>query len=384
MKIGRNKPCWCGSNKKYKHCHLGRDKQAPIDKGTVMKEMNSFNSKKFCSVPEVMKTECSKKIIKAHSVSKGSSLKAIAEDGHVYTTFKTNHDFSVSKIVRPKKVGINQASVFTGFCSNHDKQIFAPIEDDAFNKSAYHCFLVAYRSLCRELFVKESAANTFSFAQQLDKGKSLSEQVMIQQMAKYYGSNNDLTTGDLQYLKQKLDQMFTAGAYDDLHHLVVELEHPARVMTSAVLGYTDWSGVKDFRNHVEIGPKQLNNITAPNVLEKVWDLFKDKEPYDKLNWTLVDFFSIKQNLICPDRPYFNYQKVTAIYNHLNFIGFHPDSNTHIERRFIAAMSDLGHASIASFADNLFSIDEDFVIKTRAAYEYLGVRTKVHQVRVENA
>lgn len=238
MKIGRNKPCWCGSNKKYKHCHLGRDKQAPVDKGTVMKEMNSFNSKKFCSVPEVMKTECSKKIIKAHSVSKGSSLKAIAEDGHVYTTFKTNHDFSVSKRVRPKKVGINQASVFTGFCSNHDKHIFAPIEDDAFNKSAYHCFLVAYRSLCRELFVKESAANTFSFAQQLDKGKSLSEQVMIQQMAKYYGSNNDLTTGDLQYLKQKLDQMFTAGAYDDLHHLVVELEHPARVMTSAVLGYT--------------------------------------------------------------------------------------------------------------------------------------------------
>lgn len=146
----------------------------------------------------------------------------------------------------------------------------------------------------------------------------------------------------------------------------------------------DWSGVKDFRNHVEIGPKQLNNITAPNVLEKVWDLFKDKEPYDKLNWTLEDFFSIKQNLIYPDRPYFNYQKVTAIYNHLNFIGFHPDSNTHKERRFIAAMSDLGHASIASFADNLFSIDEDFVIKTRAAYEYLGVRTEVHQVRVENA
>lgn len=48
------------------------------------------------------------------------------------------------------------------------------------------------------------------------------------------------------------------------------------------------------------------------------------------------------------------------------------------------MSDLGHASIASFADNLFSIDEDFLIKTRAAYEYLGVRTEVHQVRVENA
>ncbi|MCG9633118.1 SEC-C metal-binding domain-containing protein [Vibrio sp. Isolate30] len=46
MKLGRNEPCWCGSKKKYKRCHLGRDKQAPVDKGTIMKEMNSFNSKK--------------------------------------------------------------------------------------------------------------------------------------------------------------------------------------------------------------------------------------------------------------------------------------------------------------------------------------------------
>lgn len=23
--LGRNDPCWCGSGKKYKHCHLVRD-----------------------------------------------------------------------------------------------------------------------------------------------------------------------------------------------------------------------------------------------------------------------------------------------------------------------------------------------------------------------
>jgi len=26
-KIGRNDPCWCGSGKKYKHCHYKLDKQ---------------------------------------------------------------------------------------------------------------------------------------------------------------------------------------------------------------------------------------------------------------------------------------------------------------------------------------------------------------------
>ncbi|HFT8046801.1 TPA: SEC-C metal-binding domain-containing protein [Klebsiella pneumoniae] len=26
-KIGRNDSCWCGSGKKYKKCHLGREKE---------------------------------------------------------------------------------------------------------------------------------------------------------------------------------------------------------------------------------------------------------------------------------------------------------------------------------------------------------------------
>ena len=26
-KLGRNDPCWCGSQKKYKHCHMEMDAQ---------------------------------------------------------------------------------------------------------------------------------------------------------------------------------------------------------------------------------------------------------------------------------------------------------------------------------------------------------------------
>lgn len=26
-KLGRNSPCWCGSGKKYKKCHLARDRE---------------------------------------------------------------------------------------------------------------------------------------------------------------------------------------------------------------------------------------------------------------------------------------------------------------------------------------------------------------------
>lgn len=27
IKPARNQPCWCGSNKKYKHCHLETDEK---------------------------------------------------------------------------------------------------------------------------------------------------------------------------------------------------------------------------------------------------------------------------------------------------------------------------------------------------------------------
>jgi membrane-bound inhibitor of C-type lysozyme len=118
VKIGRNKPCWCGSEKKYKRCHLNRDTQNPVNQGEIHKQLNSFYAKKTCSVPISLKHECSKKIIKAHSISKSSSLKEIAEDGHVLTTFKSASMSGSNFTIKPKRIGINQASTFTGFCSH--------------------------------------------------------------------------------------------------------------------------------------------------------------------------------------------------------------------------------------------------------------------------
>jgi hypothetical protein len=128
-----------------------------------------------------------------------------------------------------------------------------------------------------------------------------------------------------------------------------------------------------------IGPKELNNIEPPNVLMKIWDIFKTLPPYDKCASDIEDFFGLKENLIFPGQPYYNHQKITGIYNMLNTLGYYPDSKVHKERRFVAAVSDTGHASIASFCQLLISNDESFIKKTRAAYEYLGVPTKALHV-----
>jgi len=146
----------------------------------------------------------------------------------------------------------------------------------------------------------------------------------------------------------------------------------------------EWNGIKSYRESVGIGPKELNNIEPPKVIEKIWDAVKVKLPKnDQIN-SLEDFFQIRINPIYPDRPYHLHQKVTGVYNMLNTLGYFPDSKVHKERRFIAALSDNSHASMASFCNLLLSRDENFVKKVRAVYEYLGVQTEVRQVTVSNA
>lgn len=145
----------------------------------------------------------------------------------------------------------------------------------------------------------------------------------------------------------------------------------------------NWNAIKSFRESIGIGPKQLNNIEPPNVIERIWDIFKIKIPENNQIKNLDDFFNISVNLVYPDKPYHLHQKVNSMYNMLNTIGYFPDSNIHKERRFVAALSDNSHASMASFCNLLLSRDEFFVKKVRAVYEYLEVPTEVILVTVSN-
>ena len=128
-------------------------------------------------------------------------------------------------------------------------------------------------------------------------------------------------------------------------------------------------------------PKELNNLEPPQILNKIWHKFKSVHPFDKVCGDIDDFFRLKTNPIYPERPYFKHEKVHSVYNMLNSLGYYPDSKVHKERRFVAAMSDNSHASMASFCNVLLSRDENFVKKVTAAYEYLELPTIVIHVNV---
>ncbi|MFK1041169.1 hypothetical protein ACIUV2_19590 [Pseudomonas aeruginosa] len=141
--------------------------------------------------------------------------------------------------------------------------------------------------------------------------------------------------------------------------------------------------VEKLREHTGLGPKQINNITSPKVIEKIWKLHKDAPGYREHNFSIEQFLGISKTIF-QHREMHQNEKVTACYNVLNVIGYHQDSRLKIEKRFNASMSDAGHAAIASFADYIFSSDKAFIKKARAVYEYLNITTKVIEVKIRTS
>ncbi len=75
---------------------------------------------------------CSKFAINGHSIPRALQLAALAENKHVYT-----HPTSMVGVIHKETgwepweielVGVNQASVFKGFCGEHDRALFRSVE----------------------------------------------------------------------------------------------------------------------------------------------------------------------------------------------------------------------------------------------------------------
>lgn len=216
-KMKRNAECWCGSGKKYKKCHLGRDKQEPFSRGEAQGVLNLFSNTSRCSVPDRIRHECKTRIVKAHTLSKGNSLKAIAHEGHVLglkhglSTLERNNGR-----ITLERIGISQASTFTGFCSYHDKELFSCIEDEPFKETKKQCTMLAYRPIMREVYVKEANYKVALELRNIDKGRPFVEQLAWAQIANQNIDGAKLSSGDLNHIKGLVEDSIQSNSFDSL------------------------------------------------------------------------------------------------------------------------------------------------------------------------
>lgn len=221
-KMARNDFCWCQSGLKYKKCHLDREQQTPINIFEVEAQMISELRDGYCSHPNSANDPCSSKIIKAHTIQKNGGLAAIAEAGHVLTVKPTMKDLVATQgKPSPRKIGVNNASVFPGFCGKHDDALFKPIEGRFLSLTKETAFLFSYRAIAYERFAKEAQLRTSSVQRDMDRGHPFATQVAVQKHLTIFINGIRMGIRDVSRWKSQFDERLLSGDLDDFHFLVI-------------------------------------------------------------------------------------------------------------------------------------------------------------------
>lgn len=235
-KLGRNDLCWCGSGLKYKRCHLDRDKAQPATIQEMIQSIRTAYGKEYCLHPQASPQVCSAQIVKAHTVQRGGGLTRIARNGHVYN-FVTDFSTLIKNggQIEPQLIGIKQASTFTGFCSLHDNALFEPIEKHPFLSSPEHTFLLGYRVLAKELFLKKAELENIKFKRTTDRGKDIATQVYLQDHLDSWEIGVQAAVRELEYHKALSDEALMKSDYSAVSYYVVRLNKTPDFLCSGAL-----------------------------------------------------------------------------------------------------------------------------------------------------
>lgn len=245
QKIGRNDLCWCGSEKKYKKCHLNRQSESRLPFGALARRTMAESKLEHCLHPSAAPGTCDK-IVSAHTTQRSRVLDQIIDSqNHVYAFFSQHTDFSLDG-PRVLRVGWKEASTFTGFCSKHDGATFRPLETRDFDGSLEQCFLVGYRALCHEIHQKSRMLKSQrTFLKLIDRGLPVDAQVEMQRMGAAQEAGFRKGLEDFGRLKTIMDKQLLERAYSGWDRTVIAFNGPLSIAsTGAVSPNRDLEGAQ--------------------------------------------------------------------------------------------------------------------------------------------
>lgn len=181
-----------------------------------LKQMTRERLIKECFHPN--KHECVQPIKQAHSLQRNGRLSLIEEEINGQNCLYTVSRFSSTKKVRIKDfipVGKKEASTFYGFCSKHDTEVFAPIENFPFDGSDKHLFLHSYRSFAHSYHNKKQELQLYKSEWEVMKELpiEITEQLII---------GAELGLNDIELEKEYLDNLLINEQYDGLIYSLLE------------------------------------------------------------------------------------------------------------------------------------------------------------------
>lgn len=190
-------------------------------------------------------------IVSAHTLSVESMLRKIAVDGHVYTLGQPKRIAKDTFPIEVQRKGVRDVSVFNGFCSKHDRELFACLEIESFRFTRQQLFMLAYRATARECYLKRKQAESIPTAEEyaaihgITDAVRLSDEALIFQAASLRGAE------EAEGLKSSLDTLLTRQGWDRLvSHAILFPSTPSVLATAAFQPFFDMDGkqLQDFED----------------------------------------------------------------------------------------------------------------------------------------
>lgn len=199
--------------------------------------------------------------INAHSIQRNRLLSEISDKGHVYVlstdigTFGKNKGFPVYS-----KKGIKNVSTFKGFCKKHDTELFAPIDNLDIEPNCKQVALYAYRSICREYFVKE---NTIRALETELANKSI--QQVVRGFLQSIKDGNEWGFCNLKAHKAEYDSSLKEEIFEDFRYILFAFKGRPTIAFSGLM-YPDYSfegnQIQDLTDHNQ-GLKLMTICSGP-------------------------------------------------------------------------------------------------------------------------
>lgn len=156
---------------------------------------------------------CEEHAINSHILQKNGILTGISTNSHIYL-WKT--DFLNPLITPFKKSGLNVTFRFKGFCKEHDKTIFQPIEDHDIDFDDYKSqLLFAYRTILNEKFKKEVLIDFYNSLKNDSTLNGNINTIQINQMIE----QTKLSIADLEYHENIMVSDLESGTENFIFHV---------------------------------------------------------------------------------------------------------------------------------------------------------------------
>lgn len=288
--------------------NLQKNKQRhESEKRTFHQKEKIHSTAKSCVYPG-----CTQKSIKkSHSIQKNGVLRNISDENHVY---KPEVDMTQEEPkMEMKRIGINKASTFPGFCTEHER-LFDKFENKGTIELKEEALLQTYRTICREKVFRENEREIVKHQRHIyDKElQKLAKQYVIDELTKRgitvkkdqisFSKINDeflhFLDAKIKFLTKEindLDEYMVASLSDKeeefvSHELIIDYSFPICVAGFGNQKYEYFGKKKNFLLILNVIPYKSKTAIICYSLKKHGEIFKSVIEYYTQNiLTILNF-----------------------------------------------------------------------------------------------